>query len=80
MKKRNGHIDSTSHELEMLNNIRQYMLENNKSVNTDQIVNQFRNKYSTEDTPLFKSLLKEICSFNRCQDKTGVWTLKPKYH
>lgn len=79
MKKRNGCLETTEHERQMLNTIRQYFLENNQSVNTDQIVKQFRNKYSTEDTPLFKSLLSEICTFNRCPDKTGVWTLKPKY-
>lgn len=79
MKKRNGHLEATQHEIEMLNNIRQYMLENNQRANTDQIVNEFRNKYPAEDTPLFKSLLNEVCTFNRCPDKTGVWTLKPKY-
>lgn len=79
MKKRNGFVEATQREMQMLNSIREYLLENNQSVNTDQIVNQFRNKYSAEDTPLFKSLLSEVCTFNRCPDKTGVWTLKPKY-
>uniref|UniRef100_A0A2S2N6T6 DNA repair and recombination protein RAD54-like n=2 Tax=Schizaphis graminum TaxID=13262 RepID=A0A2S2N6T6_SCHGA len=79
MKKRNGIVEATQREMQMLNSIRQYLIENNQSVNTDQIVNQFRNKYSAEDTPLFKSLLSEVCTFNRCPDKTGVWTLKPKY-
>ncbi|XP_026820566.1 DNA excision repair protein ERCC-6-like [Rhopalosiphum maidis] len=79
MKKRNGIVEATQREMQMLNSIRQYLLENNQSVNTDQIVNQFRNKYSADDTPLFKSLLSEVCTFNRCPDKTGVWTLKPKY-
>lgn len=79
MKKRNGFVEATQHEIQMLNSIRQYMLKNNQSVNTDQIVDQFRDKYSAEDTPLFKSLLSEVCTFSRCSDKTGVWTLKPKY-
>ncbi|XP_027841630.2 DNA excision repair protein ERCC-6-like isoform X1 [Aphis gossypii] len=79
MKKRSGIVEATEHETQMLNSIREYLLENNQSVSTDQIVNQFRNKYSAEDTPLFKSLLSEVCTFNRCPDKTGVWTLKPKY-
>lgn len=79
MKKRNGVLESTEREMQMLNSIRQYMLENNQRVNTDQIVDHFRNKYLAEDTPLFKSLLSEVCIFNRCPDKTGVWILKPKY-
>lgn len=79
MKKRSGLVEATQREIQMLNCIRQYMLDNNQSVNTDQIVNQFKNKYPAEDTPLFKSLLSEICTFNRCPDKTGVWTLKSKY-
>lgn len=79
MKKRNGFVESTQREIQMLNNIKQYLLENNQCVNTDQIVNQFRDKYSAEDTPLFKSLLSELCTFSRCSDKTGVWTLKQKY-
>lgn len=79
MKKRNGIMEATQHEIQMLNSIRQYLLENNQSVNTDQIVNQFKNKYSADDTPLFKSLLSEVCTFSRCSDKTGIWTLKSKY-
>lgn len=79
MKKRNGIVEATEREMQMLNSIRQYMLDNNQCANTDQIVDQFKNKYSAEDTPLFKSLLSEICTFNRCADKTGIWTLKPKY-
>lgn len=79
MKRRNGHLEATQREVQMVNSIRQYMLENNQQVNTDQIVDQFRNKYSAEDTPLFKSLLSEVCTFNRCPDKTGIWTLKQKY-
>jgi len=79
MKKRNGFVEAKEREMQMLNSIKQYLLENNQCVSTDQIVDQFRNKYSAEDTPLFKSLLSEICIFNRCPDKTGVWTLKPKY-
>lgn len=63
----------------MLNSIRQYLIENNQRANTDQIVDKFRDKYPAEDTPLFKSLLSELCTFNRCSDKTGIWTLKPKY-
>lgn len=79
IKKRNGFVKAKEHEVQILNSIRQYMLENNHRVSTDQIVDQFKNKYSAEDTPLFKSLLSEICTFNRCPDKTGFWTLKPKY-
>jgi len=79
MKKRNGFVEATQREMQMLNSIIEYLLLNNQSVNTDQIVGQFRNKYSAEDTPLFKSLLSEVCTFSRCLDKTGVWTLKPKY-
>lgn len=79
MKKRNGFVEASEHEIQMLNNIRQYMMENNQCVKTDQIVDQFKNKYTSEDTPLFKSLLNEVCTFSRCPDKTGVWKLKPKY-
>ncbi|XP_050540454.1 DNA excision repair protein ERCC-6-like [Daktulosphaira vitifoliae] len=79
MKKRNGLVEATNHEMEILNEIRQYLLENNFCVNTDQIVNKFRDKYQAEDTPLFKSLLSELCTFHRCSDKTGVWKLKEKY-
>lgn len=79
MRKRNGFSETTKHEMQMLNTIREYFLKNNKSVNTDQILKEFKNKYSTDDTPLFKSLLSEISTFTRYPDKTGVWTLKSQY-
>ncbi|XP_025425310.1 DNA excision repair protein ERCC-6-like isoform X2 [Sipha flava] len=79
MKKRNGFVEATEREMQMLNSIRQYMIENNQCANTDQIVEKFKNKYSSDDTPLFKSLLSEVCTFSRCPDKTGVWKLKQKY-
>ncbi|XP_050419856.1 DNA excision repair protein ERCC-6-like [Adelges cooleyi] len=79
MKKRNGQVEATHHEIQILNEIKQYLIENDNCVNTDQIVNKFRDKYPAEDTPLFKSLLSELCTFHRCSDKTGVWKLKEKY-
>ena len=50
------------------------------SATTQEIVDVFGPKLPLNDSTVFRSLLKQICTFVRDQDtKTGVWKLKPEF-
>jgi len=47
---------------------------------TKELVEHFSGRIPPRDSPLFKSLLGEICTFEKKRDKgTGVWRLKPEF-
>ena len=74
-------IDSNSSDsnLDLITDIRNYIefgARMQGQATTKEIVSQFKHKLPVQQTINFKSMLKQICTFDR---KLGIWTLKSEF-
>jgi DNA excision repair protein ERCC-6 len=70
--------------VDMSKMIKEYLLQISLTFNradTEQIVEYFKDKLRKEDTAKFKTILKKLCSYEKCKKnpKIGYWMLKDEY-
>ena len=67
---------------ELLADIRDFVAfqaEADGQASTAEILHKFKAKLPANDSALFKSMLKEICTFHRVNGE-GIWKLKEDFH
>lgn len=77
----NGAPLDTDHN-ELLGDLRSFIAfqaTRNGEAGTEEILNKFRHRIPTHQTPVFKALLWKICDFYRKPDGSGVWKLKYEF-
>lgn len=79
IRERNGDVKASSKELDLLNDIRYFIASNSGITTTDELIKNFEKQLPVDVTPLFKSLLTQICTFNRGANQKGFWRLKPEF-
>ncbi|KAL1117403.1 hypothetical protein AAG570_004729 [Ranatra chinensis] len=79
MKNRSIDVDCTSNEKSMLAEVISWMSSQGGTASTSQLVEQFSRKVGTGQSPLFKSLLKNVATFYRAPDNVGYWTIKEEF-
>nr|XP_018903096.1 PREDICTED: DNA excision repair protein ERCC-6-like [Bemisia tabaci] len=79
IRERNGDVKASSKELDLLNDIRYFIASNSGITTTDELIKKFEKQLPVDVTPLFKSLLTQICTFNRGANQKGYWRLKPEF-
>lgn len=74
------HLHS-SEQQELLRDLRGFIAHQCRQdgqATTDEILNKFGKRLSPSQSPMFRSMLHEICDFHRYHGD-GVWTLKAEY-
>lgn len=56
-----------------------FQAETNGQATTNEILQKFRGKLPSNDSALFKSMLNEICVFQRVNGGEGLWKLKEEF-
>lgn len=46
---------------------------------TDEILRNFQKKLNAEDTPVFRSMLRQVCKFERDIRGKGTWRMRIEY-
>ena len=81
MRERNhGDVDDkmTEKNLSLIKELQVFISKRGGVVTTDDIIKTFQSKVVVADNAIFKSLLVNICDFERKQSK-GYWRLKPEF-
>ena len=77
--------DNMSDDIELLTEIRNFVAFQASSAGegeatTEEILNKFQKRLPPKQSPLFKALLTEICSFRRHHaTNKGIWRLKDEF-
>ena len=74
------HLHSNENQ-ELLRELRSFIANRTKKpgqATTEEILNKFSSRLAPTDSPLFRSMLHEICDFHRSHGD-GIWTLKGEY-
>lgn len=69
-------------QLELLADIRNFVAFQAKTdgqAQTYELLERFKTRLPPQQSPLFKSLLKQICHFSRDSDGRGIWSLKSEF-
>ncbi|CAG7723285.1 unnamed protein product [Allacma fusca] len=76
----NSHLIDSEH-VDMLREIREFIAfraQVDGQASTSELINEFGNKLPSKESPLFKHMLSELCSFRRVEGH-GIWRLKPEF-
>ena len=78
----NENLDHVKAEhIEMLREIREYIAfraQVDGQASTKELVTEFGTKLPPQESPLFKQMLNQLCTFRRV-DGQGIWKLKPEF-
>ena len=80
--RRPENLDHVNEEhVEMLREIREFLAFRaavDGQASTDELLAEFGNKLPAKDSPLFKQMLNQLCTFRRVEGK-GIWRLKLEF-
>lgn len=80
IQQRNLSANVKETETKLLSDIREFVSSEGGTTTTSQIIAMFEKRLPENSSPLFKSLLVQICTFYRAPDKLGYWTLKDDFN
>ncbi|KAI1292136.1 DNA excision repair protein ERCC-6 [Halotydeus destructor] len=65
---------------ELIENIRTFVASRPfQQAHTNEVLDKFKDALPIHQTPVFKALLNNLCSFARRSDGVGIWTLKSEF-
>jgi len=73
--------DIKTEQLELLRDIREFIAFQamvDGQATTEELVDRFKERLPSQQTPLFKQMLGQLCSFRRVEGR-GLWRLKPEF-
>ncbi|EEB13301.1 DNA repair and recombination protein RAD26, putative [Pediculus humanus corporis] len=72
-------LDENSELLADIRNFISFGAEVENKASTQEIVDKFKDRLPSGQTPLFKALLNEICEFHRGSNGEGIWELRQDF-